>query len=193
MKVLLLWGGLAVAWLTLVGFGFRELAREQLTPGAGAAIPAGSFPSGTSISLSSSAPTLVVFLHPYCPCSRATLHELQLVLAEAKTKVTTNFVFTVPAGLPGDWKKSGLWQSALQVAGTRVLEDGQGREAHAFGATTSGDCFLYSEQGRLLYHGGVTALRGHEGPNRGEEALREVIGNGRVATFNAPAFGCSLL
>ncbi len=179
-------------WLGLILFALNLIAREQLTPGAAGSSP-DEFPAAARLLRSPSMPTLVVFLHPYCPCSRATLHELNAVFAQVREPVAQNLIFAIPEKLPGDWKTGGLWQAARHISGARVLEDKGGREARLFGAHTSGDCYLYSAQGRLLYHGGVTGMRGHEGSNRGEDALVSFINTGHADTTSAPVFGCSLL
>ena len=192
MKFSLLLSLLTAVWLGLILFGLNIVAREQFTPGiAGHAVE--QLPKAPGLLRTPSAATLVVFFHPYCPCSRATLHELNAVFAQTNAPVSKNLIFSVPEKLPGGWKKDALWQAALNLPSARLLEDQGGREARLFGAHTSGDCFLYSSQGRLLYHGGVTGLRGHEGSNQGEKALLSFINTGHADTNRAPVFGCSLL
>ena len=57
----------------------------------------------------------------------------------------------------------------------RVVNDVEGVEARRFGAQTSGTTSLYSPDGRLLFSGGITSSRGHEGDNAGEDALTQAI------------------
>ncbi len=51
---------------------------------------------------------------------------------------------------------------------------------------------LYDAKGDLLFKGGVTGSRGHEGDNLGIEALRASIDTGRPAPRGSLVFGCAL-
>jgi hypothetical protein len=71
-----------------------------------------------------------------------------------------------------------------------------GQEAKLFGAKTSGDVLLFGANGKLIFAGGITASRGHEGDNPGADAMLKALGESRrnkVSTTTAtPVFGCSL-
>jgi hypothetical protein len=74
-----------------------------------------------------------------------------------------------------------------------VSEDAS--EALAFGARTSGQAYLYDERGQLLFRGGLTPARGHEGASVGGETVRKAF-TGAPAASGSPAssdvFGCAL-
>ena len=184
---------LGLLWVGAIAFGLRQLTQEELTPVEDSGKISSVYPRQTNVSLSTKGPTLAVFVHPLCPCTRATLHELRKILDNSKAQVSTYVIFTISKGLPDDWKHGDLWSEAKLLPGVAVMEDPSGLQATLFHATTSGECLLYTREGRLLYHGGITGARGHDGPNRGEAALLSAIENGHADTKSEPAFGCSLL
>ena len=66
---------LGSCWLAAVGMGLWTLFEYQMTPGAISVVPQ-AWPAGTTVSLDPEKPTLVMFVHPLCSCSRASLHEI---------------------------------------------------------------------------------------------------------------------
>jgi hypothetical protein len=73
------------------------------------------------------------------------------------------------------------------------VEDPEGAAALRFGASTSGQTLLYNDSGRLVFNGGITAARGHEGPNDGQDAVIALLQNRPPLHTATPVFGCSLL
>ena len=66
------------------------------------------------------------------------------------------------------------------------------RDTVRFGARISGSCLLYDSDGRLSFHGGMTASRGHEGENQGRSSIEAFLLAADVQ-FNArPVFDCPL-
>jgi hypothetical protein len=183
---------LGCLWLALICSGFLTLMREEYTPAKSLPQPT-SFPGKSSISLSTHEPTLILFVHPLCPCTRASFHELEDLLTEVSGKVSVFIVFTVPAGFPSDWKQGDLWQSAVTFDGVRVRTNPNGVESRRFSVTDSGHCLLYAPSGALLFSGGITASRGHDGENPGRLALLSLITTGHALIGKTPVFGCSLL
>ena len=53
--------------------------------------------------------------------------------------------------------------------------DKEGSDAAALGATTSGQVMVYAVGGKLLFGGGITDGRGHEGDNAGSEAVLALL------------------
>jgi hypothetical protein len=152
-----------------------------------------SFPKNSAVRLVSDKLTLVLFAHPHCPCTRASLHELDGLLAETQNRVSVSVVFTIPDGVPADWERGDLWNSAASIPGLSVIRDQRGREAHRFHVEGSGHVLLYAPSGKLLFSGGITASRGHEGDNLGRSAIVSFILDGHSAVSHTPVFGCSLL
>jgi hypothetical protein len=151
------------------------------------------FPRSSVVQLVADKPTLLLFAHPHCPCTRASLHELDGLPAETKDKVSVIVVFTVPDGVPAGWEKGDLWKLATSIPSLRVIRDPGGREAHRFDVEGSGHVLLYAPSGQLLFSGGITASRGHEGDNAGSSAVVSFILKGHAAINHTPVFGCSLL
>jgi hypothetical protein len=132
-----------------------------------ASLPMTVFPRKSAVRLVADKLTLVLFAHPHCPCTRASLHELDDLLAETQNRVSVTVVFTIPEGVPADWEQGDLWNSATSIPGLRVIRDQGGKEAHQFDVVGSGHVLLYAPSGKLLFSGGITASRGHEGDNVG--------------------------
>jgi hypothetical protein len=188
-------GFLAVAgvlWGSLLVAGFLFLAQEEFTP-VKASLTGTLFPRNSGVRLASDKLTLVLFAHPRCPCTRASLHELDGLLAETQNRVSVSVVFTIPEGVPADLEKGDLWNSATSIPGLRVIRDQGGTEAHRFKVEGSGHVLLYAPSGKLLFSGGITASRGHEGENVGRSAIVSFVREGHSPVSHTPVFGCSLL
>jgi hypothetical protein len=137
-------------------------------------------------------PTLVMFMHPHCPCSRASVGELAEVMAHCQGRVNAHVLFLQPTEMKADWVETDMWREAAKIPGVTVSRDEAGREARLFGAETSGDTALYDAKGRLMFHGGITISRGHHGDNPGHDAVQSLLLGEPVQLTDAPTFGCSL-
>jgi hypothetical protein len=178
-------------WVVAVGVGLGVLFRYSAAPGEAASPPA-QWPIESKLRRSTTLPTLVMLVHPHCPCSRASLGELAAIMTRARGQVTAHVLFVKPAGVAADWEQTDLWRRASSIDGVNVTSDNAASEAALFGAKTSGQTVVYDAGGRLLFSGGITAARGHAGDNVGRSnALASVIG-GPVATSATPVFGCPL-
>jgi hypothetical protein len=180
----------ALVWLVAVLAGFRVLVRYANTPGRPAEAPAQLSPG--TLRLEGSLPTLLVFVHPMCPCTRATLTELQRLAARCAGRLRTRILFRSDDSQAVDWSSNDLWQQAEQVPGAEVELDPEGREARSLGVHTSGQALLYAKDGRLQFAGGITASRGHEGENTGEDEIVDLVEGRRPQATNTPVFGCPL-
>jgi hypothetical protein len=118
-------------------------------------------------------------VHPHCPCSRASIGELAILMAHSGGRIAGFVIFVEPPGFGESWTKSDLWSSAGLIPGVIRIID-RGSEANLFRAATSGQTMVYDGRGRLVFRGGITAARGHFGDNAGVDAI--------VALLNAPAF-----
>jgi hypothetical protein len=178
-------------WLLLVAGAMTMVGEYSNTPGAAGAAPM-RWPSDSHIVRHLLRPTLVLIVHPHCPCTAATLGELELLLAQTQKNFDAHVVFVRPEGLSEDWVKSDLWRRASGIPGVTAEIDGAGAESRLFHAETSGEALLYGADGRLLFEGGLTLSRGHSGDNPGRSALVALL-NGESAKRNqTPVFGCPL-
>lgn len=189
---LLLWAAAAL-WLALAVGGGTWLTRHAATPGDSAAAPE-QWPSASVLPREVEKPTLVVLLHPRCACSRATVRELERLLARVPGKATTVVVLVKPPGVDGheDWENGDLRRAAEKISGVRVVLDEHGDEGRRFHAATSGQALLYAADGTLVFNGGLTAARGHEGDSAGTTAIEAQLRDGLPsAGANARADGIS--
>ena len=169
--------------------GSWALMRYENTPGAVARTP-DQWPVSTAIPRRPGETTLVLFAHPLCPCSRASMEELAQIVAQCRGRVTPHVLFLKPAGT--DWTSTFLTQAAAEIPDVHVLLDEGGREARRFAAQTSGQVVLYDAQGKLIFSGGITASRGHSGDNAGQSAIVSLLNAGTAKRDRTLVFGCSL-
>lgn len=150
------------------------------------------WPTDSAIQRVPSSPTLVLFAHPRCPCTRASIGELALIMARLRGQLTANVIFIRPKGTEENWEQTDLWRSAASIPGVNVWSDLNGVEASRFHAQASGETMLYSAGGRLLFSGGITASRGHSGDNAGRAAIVDLVATGRSKHSRTLVFGCYL-
>ena len=138
--------------------------------------------------------TLVMFAHPQCGCSRASVGELAIIMAHENVNASV-FFYRPPTESP-EWAKTDLWQAAAAIPGVHVFEDPGGHVAQSFGVFTSGQTLLYDSGGHLRFKGGITAFRGHSGDNAGRSAITALLQGGALPAtglpVTTPVFGCSL-
>lgn len=183
---------LCLAWLLAAGAGALHLMRYENTPTAAATTPP-RWPAESGILRRPGEFTLLMFAHPYCPCSRASVEELNRLLVHCRAAVAPHVLFVRPPGVAEDWTKTSLRRSAAAIPGVKVELDANGREARLFGAESSGYVVLFDPEGRLVFSGGITAARGHAGDNAGEEAVIALLNGQQIRVHHSAVFGCSLL
>ncbi|MGZ3420206.1 MAG: RedB protein [Polyangiales bacterium] len=179
---------LIAAWMLVVCGSFVMLWRYKSTPGAAGA--KSDWPHASHLARSEDRATLVLFAHPYCPCTRASLEQLSRIMARVGGRVDAKVLFSEIAD--EDPKTSELWKKVEAIPGLVPLVDRDGMEAAAFGAKTSGHVVLFDRSGRGLYSGGITSARGHEGDNPGAQRVVALIATGVADRDTAPIFGCAL-
>jgi hypothetical protein len=180
-----------VSWLVAVSAGLLILWGYENTPGMGAKAP-GSWPADSHIQRATDHATLVMLAHPHCPCTRASIGELALLMAQSQGRVTAYVLFLKPEGFSDEWEKTDLWQSAASIPGVNVMIDDGGAEARRFHAATSGQTMLYDAGGRLLFSGGITGSRGHSGDNAGRSSIVSLVNTGAAERAETFVFGCQL-
>ena len=183
--------GFGILWLVGVGVGQRVLLDYETSLGE-AATPPVRWPADSRIQRATGLATLVMMAHPQCPCTRASIGELALLMAQVQDRVSAYVLFFKPTGYSEEWEKSDLWRSAAAIPRVTVLVDDGGVEAARFHAAVSGQALLYDVEGRLLFSGGITASRGHSGDNAGRSAIGSLVTTGTAERAGTPVFGCSL-
>jgi len=167
------------------------LTEYQNAPGAPAEAPR-MWPAESRLAPATDVPTLLLFAHPRCPCTDATLGELARLLRHAQEQVRTYVVFAQPETQDDAWTQAALWRRAQALPGVRVWRDRNARETQRFGAATSGQALLYDAGGALRFQGGITGSRGHEGANAGRTALQSILHGAPPARTETFVFGCPL-
>lgn len=177
-----LWlAGVVLAWCGVAAWGLREMFAHETTPGATTAAPA-HWPADSRLPRGTTA-TIAMFVHPQCPCSRASLQELAAITLDGTT--------TLAVVVSGPEVEGALWDAAGQIPrAVRIIDDG--REAARFGALTSGYTVVYDGNGVRRFAGGVTGSRGHVGDNVGRDAIQQILRGGSNPRPEHPVFGCAL-
>ena len=180
-----------LAWLSLVVSGFCCLISYEMRAGSSAVAP-GEWPADVNLKFDPLRHNLVMFAHPKCPCTDASLKELRNVLAQARGAINPTIIFFKPAGTRSDWEQTDLFRNAMSTSGLNVVIDPDGFIAGKFGARTSGQVMLFDGRGHCVFTGGITGSRGQEGDNRGcALLLARTIGDvGGLA--ETPVYGCAL-
>ena len=184
---------LVAVWLLAVGLGLHTLLRYKAKAG-NAGQPPSTWPSNTLVSSPLHKPLLVMFAHPRCPCTKASLGELEQLVARAQNQFDATIAFYTPRGGSKACSNSALVREARSIPGVRVQFDNDGNLAKRFGIETSGHTLVYSPDGKLLFSGGITGSRGHLGDNTGFAAVQAIISNhsSLLAPTTTPVFGCEL-
>lgn len=190
---------LVAAWAALLAGGFTTLETYNHTPGSSGAAPS-EWPGDPSSASADSRFTLLMLAHPMCPCTRASMAELERLVAKVQDRVDVQVAFLAPPAVPGpetsdqaeDWADSELVKQARRIPGVHVRRDPEGRLARKFGAETSGHVVLYGPAGDLLFEGGLTSSRGHEGQSKGVLAIQQHVQLLPEAAHRAETFGCEL-
>ena len=180
-----------VLWLLAIAAGFTVLGRYKSTP-ADQDRPPARWPADSKVPRPAGRPTLLVFAHPRCPCTQATVSELGRLMASVPGRVSAYVLMVEPEGVPADWTRTGLADRASSVPGVTLVRDEGGREAARFRALASGLVVLYDPEGRRVFSGGITASRGHEGDSFGRRRLLAILDGRPTDRDEGPVFGCTL-
>lgn len=172
-----------VAWAALVGLGLQAYFRYQVNPGERGAEQL-QWPTASTLPRSTTTPTLIMFVHPSCPCSRASIAELASIVTSTKVRPRIVVVFVT------DEAGGHLWDSVGEIAGAERILDPSELEAARFGARTSGYVVVYDAEGRLAYAGGLTGSRGHVGDNMGKRSVQGVLEGLAPVDARYGVFGC---
>jgi hypothetical protein len=186
---------IGTGWAAGVAIGGWKLWGFDATAGTPARAQA-IWPAESHLQRNAAKPTLVMLVHPHCPCSRATIGELARLMADGNGRLTATVVMLRPESAAKEWEKTDLWHTAAAIPGVTIVPDIEGRESRRFGAATSGQTLLYAADGRLLFTGGITESRGHSGDNAGRSAILALVlksnSNQSGPTPSTPVYGCPL-
>ena len=176
-----------VVWIACIAYGLFDLNQYQFKAGSDVAVS--DWPASTKLQRSTSLPTEILFLHPACPCSAASLDALQKIMSRCSRPAHVIVAFVKEDGIVTE--DTNLWQSAQKIPGIQILQV-ETTEPKLFGATTSGFLALYSPSGNLMFCGGITSERAHIGDSVGADAVVTCIDGSKPSIAKTPAFGCEL-
>jgi hypothetical protein len=180
------------AWVLCIGFGSYVMLAYSARSAAMSASPT-SIPFNTKLVTTRDCPSLIVFLHPHCPCSKSTIEHLRKLLTTTETPVECHVLFVVPTGAPRDWEKGFLLDEVKTIQGVDYFIDIDGCEATRFLAVASGEVLLYDKSNQLAFHGCITPSRGQVGDNIGSKAVVNLLRSNFTPYRKSPVFGCPLL
>jgi len=184
----------AILWIVSIGACLAAMSSYRWTPGQSGTVPEKWIPNSL-IQPDGQRSTLVMFAHPRCPCTQASLAEFQNLTAQSRTPVQAVIVFYCPDDRGPEWRNTSNWTTARGLNGVSVIEDSNGQLAALFAAECSGLTCLYSPEGTLQYAGGITSGRGHQGESTGLAALQKFLVPGppeRTTPVQCSVYGCSL-
>src|SRR5450756_1522662 len=88
--------GFSLLWLLAAGTGFALILNYQSASGRTGTAPE-HWPAAAQITHDSQRDTLIMFAHPQCSCTRASMEELNRLLARHHGQVTVHVMFIQPA------------------------------------------------------------------------------------------------
>src|SRR5437867_4170198 len=124
-----------VGWLFFIFLGMHVLWDYDYTAGNTATALA-ELPAINGIRGNTGRAILLMFVHPHCPCSRASVAELAVIMARSQHRVNGYVVFLQPAHYSHEWVQTALWDSAAAIPDVTPIIDNEGRYARQFGAET---------------------------------------------------------
>jgi hypothetical protein len=146
------------------------------------------WPEGAPLTLDPARLTLLLFVHPQCRGTEATLQTLARVMERCAGHANVTIMMYEDPALLAHWKGSPIKSEAESIPGAMVREDHMGEAADFFDVATSGSALLFAPDGSLLYRGGITPGLGQAGEG---EVLQTWLIEGR-GVRHEPVFGCSL-
>lgn len=179
-------------WFCGVMSGFSYLLYYDATPDQGAEPPT-QFTEQLASAIDRERPRLLLFAHPRCPCTRATLNTLAEIIAGSPVRPNVEVIFSIPTLADREWTMNDIVRQAETMTGVHVVADTDGKLAEHFGVKTSGHVLLYDSEHRLQFSGGITPGRGHSGESVGSISVCNVLKNESPAAHSTAVFGCKLV
>ena len=143
--------------------------------------------------------TLVMFAHPKCPCTQASLSELAQILTWCQGRVVGHLRFVTPCDA-GDYPEDSF--DNMQRVAARLgypfpyLIDDTQSVARSYGAICTPDFFGYDADLRLQYRGRLDESGRHPAPPEARRELYEamvgIAHTGQGPRTQVPSMGCSI-
>jgi hypothetical protein len=97
-----------------------------------------------------------------------------------------------PDNAPDSWGQTEVVARARSLPGVTIRPDWKGRESERFRLSVSGETAVYAPDGHLIFTGGITPGRGHEGDNAGRDAIVSILAKHQPAVRSTQVFGCPI-
>lgn len=186
-----------VALFAMSAIGFVQLTDYSSRPGHPGLVPnrlSDVALSDTSLSAgltTDGKPQLLLFYHPKCPCTTATVRILERLNPRFLEPIPITAIAYCADDEPDLWIQSRTTKALSSLDNVRIVIDKGGRLSKSFGATVSGHLLLYNPNGQLTFSGGITPYRGHEGDSPSSLDLLERINSPKDNCMHWPVFGCT--
>lgn len=195
----LTWAAAIGAWAVLLAAAMGAMHAYMATPGMAIVAPV-KWPANAAIPLQPGVYSLVLFVHPHCPCTDSTITNLSSILTgHGNEPAPVNVTVTVSGPAAMDGCPKDLERRLRAIDGVTIRLDADGTLARAFGALTSGHIVLSDDQGQIQFTGGITPGRGHSGPCESLSRLAQVLARTPSAANQAthatpltPVYGCPI-
>lgn len=187
-------GSLFLVWVIGVSYGVFIAVEHAWKPGESARLEDNNWPRFSNLNCSRQYKTLILFVHPKCPCTNASLIELRHLIERGDGEKDVKIVFFVPQDSGEDWIEEDKLMLASAVPRAEIVYDYDGKEMRIFGAVTSGLLYIFSKNKKLLYSGGITAGRGHQGDNPGLDQCIAILAQAESNEdcSKGAVFGCPM-
>lgn len=189
-KATVWWIGCGI-WLVGVAVAMLAVWSYKTTDNGSARAPQ-HWPKESKLALDRTRPNLVMFSHPHCPCTKASMSELSRLADRLGDQVAIQIVLVRPADADSGFEEGELRERASRVPRATLVVDEAARESERFHAKTSGSVVLYGREGNLMFSGGITSARGHEGRAPSYDRILSLVAGEANVISSAPTFGCAL-
>src|SRR5438552_1238510 len=105
-------------WLVAVFVCVYLLALHELTPGRVGKV--GGWPGSHLVALGHGTKTLLVFIHPGCPCTEATMTELRRILDENGNLVRASVLAFRPSAAASNWERTDLYERLVRFPDVKL-------------------------------------------------------------------------
>lgn len=134
-------------------------------------------------------PLTLLFLHPECPCSDASIYEITQ-MQKLNSEMNFKIIISYPKNTYNKWVSSNrAKRQLLKNKSIELIDDKNNVLSDAFGASTSGVTLIFKEENNLVFAGGITPSRGHLGRTIAHEIIKEAS----LFSFTKnEVYGCSI-
>ncbi|WP_286766000.1 MULTISPECIES: RedB [Rhodopirellula] len=136
--------------------------------------------------------TVLIFYHPHCPCTRATIRCMERMIASFASQPNIVAYAFIPSGEVDSWIESETTDKLRSFGNVSIVADHDAKASRQFDVATSGHVLVYNDA-RLSFSGGITPSRGHEGSCDSGAAFLNSINGESNQRVKWPVFGCAIV